>query len=137
MSVGKSCAGIAACDNTPNGPQKKKPGALPIATAACVKYWSGVSPESCWIFETLITALLGMKACPAATTRLSRSMPMNWFAAPPPKAGQVKPPAWICASVKLEETQNPPGNNEAPIAAAAILGLPKKPRGYENGWTAR
>src|ERR1043165_5720102 len=34
ISVGNSCAGIAACDSAPNGPQKKKPGALPTAAAA-------------------------------------------------------------------------------------------------------
>ena len=34
MSVGNSCAGIAACESAPNGPQKKKPGALPTAAAA-------------------------------------------------------------------------------------------------------
>src|SRR5687768_15814544 len=53
MSVGNSCAGIAACVKAPNGPQKKKPGALPIARAACARYWSGVRPESCWMFAML------------------------------------------------------------------------------------
>jgi hypothetical protein len=42
MSVGNSCAGMAACDNAPNGPQKKKPGALPTAAAA----WADTDPES-------------------------------------------------------------------------------------------
>ena len=34
ISVGNNCAGIAACESAPNGPQKKKPGALPTAAAA-------------------------------------------------------------------------------------------------------
>src|ERR1041385_4913489 len=72
----------------------------------------------------LITAFAGMNACPPATTRLSRSMPMK----SPGENGHAILPAVICASVRFGETQSPPGNSDALIAAGASWHAVEAPR---------
>src|SRR6185436_3098221 len=132
--VGRICAGIALCVKVPNGPQKKNPAALPTAALAASAYCWGLSPESCCMFAIFITALAGISACPGATTRLSRSMPINNCGTPPDRLpGHATLLAVICASVRFGETHSPPGNSEASIAATASVGTPKNPRGNENG----
>ena len=105
----------------------------PTAMLAWSTNCCGDSPDNAWMFEILITAFAGINACPGATTLFKRSMPIKR----PGENGQATLLAMICASVRLVETHRPPGNRAALIAAGAIVGTPKKPRGYENGWTAR
>src|SRR5262245_55822098 len=110
MVVGRICAGIASCVNVPNGPQKKKPGALPTATLAASAYCCGLSPDKFCMFEMLITELAGIAACPAATTLLRRSMPIKSCGTPPDReGGQAALEAMICASVRFGDTHKPPG----------------------------
>src|SRR5262245_32015131 len=102
MLVGRIWAGIAACVNAPKGPQKKNPAALPTATLAASAYCCGLRPDNVWMFEILITALAGITAWPAATTRFRRSNPMNSCGMPPAKeAGQAKLPAVLWESERF------------------------------------
>src|SRR5215468_9650772 len=117
--VGCACGGIIGLFNTPNWPHSKYPAGWPMAAAACVRYWAGVSPVRACTLLILMTALAGMGACPGATTLFSLSTPTIG----PPPIGHFTPPAAISASVRRFERHGP-GRPDAKASIEIKLGDP-------------
>src|SRR6267143_3556826 len=117
--VGDTCGGIIGLFNTPNCPHSKYPAGWPMAAAACVRYSAGVRPVSDCTLLMLMIALVGMNACPGATTLFNLSTPTI---GPPSGQPATGGPA-ICASVRRFEMQGP-GRPTAKARLETKLGDP-------------